>query len=75
MLPPVSRRHERIVVAGRQFVSARLTPSAYERGLGAIIPKVVMARPAGAKRRQTTIVRVPIRGKAEWLAVVSQFEP
>jgi hypothetical protein len=39
--------YERIVVAGRQFVSARLTPSAYEHGLGVAIPEVVMARPAG----------------------------
>jgi hypothetical protein len=27
-----------------------------------------MARPAGARRRGSTIVRVPIRGKAEWEA-------
>ena len=26
----------------------------------------LLARPAGAKRRQTTIVGVPIHGKAEW---------
>ena len=39
--------YERIVVAGHDFVSARLTPSAYEHGLGVAIPEVVVARPAG----------------------------
>ena len=40
--------YERIVVAGRRIVSARLTPSAYEHGLALALPeKVVMARPAG----------------------------
>jgi len=38
--------YERIVVAGRRIVSARLTPSAYEHGLALALPeKVVMARP------------------------------
>ena len=31
-----------------------------------------MARPAGARRRQTTIVRVPIHGKAEWHAATRE---
>ena len=28
----------------------------------------MLARPAGARHRQTTIVRVPIHGKSSWLA-------
>ena len=40
--------YERIVVAGRRIVSARLTPAAYEHGLALALPeKVVMASPAG----------------------------
>ena len=36
------------VIAGREFVSARLTPEAYSHGLELALPeKVVMARPAG----------------------------
>ena len=38
---------ERIVVAGPRFVSARLTPAAYERGMALTLPQVVMARPTG----------------------------
>jgi DNA invertase Pin-like site-specific DNA recombinase len=39
--------YERIVVAGPKFVSARLTPAAYDRGLALALPQVVMARPTG----------------------------
>jgi hypothetical protein len=40
--------YERIVVAGRRIVSARLTPSAYQHGLALALPeKVAMASPAG----------------------------
>ena len=40
--------YERIVVAGREFVSARLTPTAYSHGLALALPEqVVMARPTG----------------------------
>ena len=39
--------YERIVVAGPRFVSARLTPAAYERGMALALPQVVMARPTG----------------------------
>ena len=38
--------YERIVVAGREFVSARLTPAAYAHGLAIVLPEVVMAPPA-----------------------------
>jgi DNA invertase Pin-like site-specific DNA recombinase len=39
--------YERIVVAGRRIVSARLTPSAHQHGLALAMPEVVMASPAG----------------------------
>ena len=40
--------YERIVVAGRTIVSARLTPAAYAHGLALALPeKVAMARPTG----------------------------
>ena len=39
--------YERIVVAGRTIVSARLTPAAYAHGLVGALPEVVKASPAG----------------------------
>ena len=39
--------YERIVVAGPEFVSARLTPAAYQHGLALALPDVVRARPTG----------------------------
>ena len=39
--------YERIVVAGPTFVSARLTPAAYQHGLALALPQVVRARPTG----------------------------
>ena len=40
--------YERIVVAGREFVSARLTPAAYAHGLALALPEqVALARPTG----------------------------
>jgi hypothetical protein len=48
--------YERIVVAGRDFVSARLTPAAYEHGLALALPEAVMARPEGSERTPPTIV-------------------
>jgi hypothetical protein len=59
--------YERIVVAGRQFISARLAPSAYDHGLAVAMPKVVVARPAGVGRAITTY-NMPIEGRDEWLA-------
>ena len=60
--------YERIVVAGRLFVSARLTPAAYAHGLALAMPeKVAMARPTGVGRAITTY-RIPIEGRDEWLA-------
>ena len=38
--------YEKIVVAGRTFVGARLTPAAYANGLALVLPEqVVMVRP------------------------------
>jgi hypothetical protein len=37
--------YERIIVAGRSFVSARLTPAAYEHGLAIALPEVVYGAP------------------------------
>jgi hypothetical protein len=39
--------YERIIVAGRAIVAARLTPAAYASGLALALPQVVMARPEG----------------------------
>jgi hypothetical protein len=39
--------YERIVVVGRTFVGARLTPAAYGHGLAVAMPEVVRARPTG----------------------------
>ena len=40
--------YERIVIAGREFVSARLTPAAYAHGLALALPEIVVrARPTG----------------------------
>ena len=58
---------ERIVVAGRRYVSARLTPAAYAHGLALALPEVVMARPTGVGRALATD-EIPIEGRDEWLA-------
>ena len=39
--------YDRIVVAGRSIVAARLTPAAYSNGLALALPQVVVARPEG----------------------------
>ena len=60
--------YERIVVAGREFVSARLTPAAYAHGLALALPEiVVVARPTGVGHALTTY-RIPIEGRDEWMA-------
>ena len=41
--------YEKVVVAGRDFVSARLTPTAYQHGLAIALPEAVMARPEVAR--------------------------
>jgi hypothetical protein len=60
--------YERIVVASRRIVSARLTPSAYQHGLTlALSEKAGMASPAGFGHALTA-QRIPIKGRDEWLA-------
>jgi hypothetical protein len=64
--------YERIVIAGREFVSARLTPAAYAHGLALALPeKVVKARPTGVGHALTTY-RIPIEGRDEWIAAASE---
>jgi len=58
--------YEGIVVAGPDFISARLTPAAYEHGLALSLPQVGMARPTGVGHVITTH-RIPIEGRDEWL--------
>ncbi len=65
--------YERIVVAGREFVSARLTPAAYAHGLALALPEVVVkARPTGVGRAITTY-DMPIEGRDEWLAAARRL--
>lgn len=56
--------YERIVVAGRQFVSARLTPAAYQHGLALALPEAVMARPEGFRRVGTTTPDSPTKASS-----------
>lgn len=61
--------YDRIVVAGRSFVGACLTPAAYAYGLARALPEeVVMARPTGVGHALATYDRIPIDGRDEWLA-------
>lgn len=67
----VASVYDRIAVNDKEVVEVEFTDDAKRHGLAWALPEqvvVVMARPAGARRRQSTIVRVPIHGKAEWLA-------
>jgi hypothetical protein len=64
--------YERIVVAGREFVSARLTPAAYAHGLALALPEIVVrARPTGVGHALTTC-RIPIEGRDQWLAAAAE---
>jgi hypothetical protein len=66
--------YERIVVAGREFVSARLTPAAYSHGLALALPEtVVRARPTGFDFPDPIPVsrRILIRGAEAWRAVAT----
>ena len=67
--------YERIVVAGRSFVSARLTPAAYGHGLALAMPEeVAMARPTGVGRASADLTRrllrahIVVEGRSEWIA-------
>jgi hypothetical protein len=71
----VASVYDKVVVNDREVIEVELTEDAKRHGLALALPetmKVVMARPAGARRKQTTIVRVPIRGKAEWLGATRE---
>ena len=64
--------YERIVVAGREFVSARLTPAAYAHGLALALPETaVRARPTGVGHALTTYA-ILIEGRDEWLAAAAR---
>jgi hypothetical protein len=56
--------YDRIIVAGPTFVSARLTPAAYQHGLALALalPEVVLARPTGVERADAISIRIPIEG-------------
>ena len=64
--------YEKVVVAGHDFVSARLTPAAYQRALALAMPEAVLARPEGAGRALATY-RIPIEGRLEWFAAARHF--
>lgn len=67
----VASVYDRIVVNDRELVEVELTDDAKRHGLAWALDEqvvVILARPPGGRRRQSTIVRVPIHGKAEWLA-------
>ena len=56
--------YERIVVRGREIVSAHLTPAAYANGMALALPEVVMARPEGI-RTPDPVVRSHMLWSAE----------
>lgn len=58
-------------VEGRRFVSARLTPAAYDHGLAMARPAEIMARPAGVGSALTAY-DMPIEGRDEWLAAAAR---
>ena len=61
--------YDRVTVAGPEIVGVRLTQAAYAHGLALALPeKVVMARPT-RDGRVLTAYRIPIEGRAEWMAV------
>jgi hypothetical protein len=57
-------------VAGPTFVSARLTPAAYQHGLAFALPQVVRARPTGVAPARThpEFQMIPIEGAEDWVA-------
>lgn len=64
----VASVYDEITVRGDEFVSLRLTPSAYAHGFALALPERVgmaLARPEGFSRARA-IRRMPIVGAAEW---------
>lgn len=60
----VGRVYQRITVADGAIVKVELTEQAKRLGFLEALPEtVVMARPAGARGPQTTVVRIPIVGR------------
>ncbi len=62
---------EKIVVAGRTFVNARITPAAYRHGLAVALPEMAaMARPTGFGRSGTHpgFRHIPVEGAEDWEA-------
>jgi hypothetical protein len=59
--------YEKVVVAGRSFVSARLIPAACQHGLARVLPESVMARPEGFEHTPPTFAAgVPtVRGSRQ----------
>ena len=56
--------YQRITVADGAIVKVELTEGAKRHGFLEALPEtVVMARPAGARGPQTTVVRIPIVGR------------
>ncbi len=71
----VASVYDRVVVTDKGIVEVELTEDAMRHGLALALPervRVAMARPARDGRRQTTIVCVPIRGRAEWLGTTTR---
>jgi hypothetical protein len=64
--------YERIVMAGPTFVTAHLTPAAYQHGMALALPLVVLARPTGVGRA-IAAYDMPIEGRDEWLAAASRL--
>lgn len=67
----VASVYDKVVVNDKEVIEVELTDDAKRHGLAWALPEqvvVVLARPAGARHRQTTIVRVPIHGRAKWEA-------
>ncbi len=64
--------YKRIVVAGRSFVSVRLTQAAYAHGFALALPEAEMARPTGVRRAFATY-ELPIEGRDEWVAAARRL--
>ena len=61
---PVGSVYLRITIEDGAIVKVKLTEAAERHGFLEALPEtVVMARPAGARGPQTTVVRIPIVGR------------
>jgi hypothetical protein len=64
--------YEKVVVAGRDFVSARRTPAAYQRALALAMPEAVLARPEGFGRATTRVERHQVARPRAWASTAEQ---